>query len=114
MDGSPSPGVAPVASPSIITNESGYDSMSASFYHSPTSPPAQQQALGPQHHNMMHQSPMRQMTGQQQNQQNLSSPMGYHQNYQQGYQVPCTPPGECFMAYFLFCEILFKVTNWQL
>ena len=93
MDASPSPGAGGVSSPSIITNESGYDSMSASFYNSPTSPISQQLMVTP-HPQMMQQSPMRQVT-EQQHQQNMSSPqIGYHQNYQQGYQVPCTPPGK--------------------
>ena len=96
IDGSPSSGAGNVPSPSIITNESGYDSMSASFYNSPTSPPSQQQLLATQHPQIMQQSPMRQIM--EQNPQNLPSPMGYHQNYQQGYQVPCTPPGKWFSS----------------
>ena len=89
--GSPS-GVVIAGSPSI--NESGYDSMSGSFYHSPTSP--QEQPLTPLlHQPTMHQSPMRPMP---QQLQHSSSPMNYHQqNYQHGYQVPCTPPGNTFV-----------------
>ena len=102
LDGSVSPGT--VASPSIITNESGYDSMSASFYHSPTSPPSQG-IMVPHHTQMIQQSPLRQMTEQQQHQQNLSSPqIGYQSNYQQGYQVPCTPPGRCFNSFFVITK----------
>ena len=90
-NGSPS-GVVIAGSPSINVNESGYDSMSGSFYHSPTSPRNQEQPLTPLlHQSTMHQSPMRPMP---QPLQHSTSPMNYHQqNYQHGYQVPCTPPG---------------------
>lgn len=90
MDGSPSPGVGIASTPSIMTNESGYDSMSASFYNSPTSPQNNIHPMAP-HPHMIQQSPMRQMP----EQPHSSSPMEYHhQNYQQNYQVPCTPPGK--------------------
>ena len=96
LEFSPSSGAGNVASPSIITNESVYDSMSEAFYNSLISPPSQQQLLATQHTQIMQRSPMRQIM--EQTPQNLPSPIGYHHNYQQGYQVPCTPPGKWFSS----------------
>ena len=100
VDGaSPPPGSVIVSG---ITNESGYDSLTSPFYHSPTSPNVQQPTQMPTHI-MSSPSPMRHAQISEQ-----PSPMSYNNYHQQGYQVPCTPPGKNilnqFNAYILQTE----------